>query len=303
MQHGLPATLGLDRPQTSHYHARMMQIQSIRNSGWLPGLLGLALLAGCASQPPQAAAPANTEFNLAAMALSKAPDVLLLGEQHDAPEHQQWQQATVARWAAQQQLAALVLEMADAGHSTQGLAPSASETQVQQALAWNDKGWPWRHYGPAVMAAVQAGVPVLGGNLPRAQMRDVMQQTRWDNHLPAAGWQRQLDAIAEGHCGLLPESQLAPMARIQLAKDESMANTARAQTLPGKTVIVIAGRGHVLRSIGIPSWLPAGTRSVVAIGQAGTQAQADTADRDWVHTTPALPAKDHCAALREKWKK
>ena len=280
-----------------------MQIPSIRNGGWLSGLLGLALLGGCTSQPPQAAASANAEFNLAALARSKAPDVLLLGEQHDAPEHQQWQQTTVAQWAARQQLAAVVLEMADAGHSTQGLAPSASEAQVQQALAWNDKSWPWRHYGPAVMTAVQAGVPVLGGNLPRAQMRDVMQQTRWDSHLPAAAWQRQLDAIADGHCGLLPEGQLAPMARIQLAKDDSMAQTASSQLQPGKTVLLIAGRGHVLRSIGIPTWLPAGTRSVVAIGQAGSQAQADAADRDWVHSTPALPAQDHCTALREKWKK
>ncbi len=266
----------------------------------MPGLLGWALLAGCASQAPQS--PANAEMDRSTMSLAEAPDVLLLGEQHDAAAHQQWQRATVAHWAARRQLAAVVLEMADAGHSTQGLAPSASDAQVQQALAWNDKGWPWRHYGPVVMSAVQAGVPVLGGNLPRAQMREVMQQTRWDSHLPAAAWQRQLDAMADGHCGLLPNHQLAPMARIQLAKDESMASTATAQLQPGKTVLLIAGRGHVLRSTGIPTWLPAGTRSVVAIGQAGNQAQADAADRDWVHSTPALPAEDHCAALREKWK-
>ncbi|MFA9287105.1 ChaN family lipoprotein [Comamonas sp. SY3] len=280
----------------------MEHIQPIRPGGWLPGLLGWALLAGCASQAPQSPAPASAAMDRSTMSLAEAPDVLLLGEQHDAAAHQQWQRATVAHWAARQQLAAVVLEMADAGHSTQGLAPSASDAQVQQALAWNDKGWPWRHYGPVVMSAVQAGVPVLGGNLPRAQMREVMQQTRWDSHLPAAAWQRQLDAMADGHCGLLPNHQLAPMARIQLAKDESMASTATAQLQPGKTVLLIAGRGHVLRSTGIPTWLPAGTRSVVAIGQAGNQAQADAADRDWVHSTPALPAEDHCAALREKWK-
>lgn len=280
-----------------------MQINVIRTGGWLSGLLGLALLAGCASQAPLNSASANAELDRSTMSLAEAPDVLLLGEQHDAAAHQAWQQATVAHWAARRQLAAVVLEMADAGHSTQGLASDASEAQVQQALAWNDKGWPWRHYGPAVMTAVQAGVPVLGGNLPRAQMLDVMQQTRWDSHLPAAAWQRQLDAIAEGHCGLLPDTQLAPMARIQLAKDDSMAQAATSQLQPGKTVLLIAGRGHVLRSIGIPTWLPAGTRSVVAIGQAGSQAQADAADRDWVHSTPALPAQDHCAALREKWKK
>ena len=102
---------------------------------------------------------------------------------------------------------------------------------------------------------------------------------------------------------MLPASQLVPMARIQLAKDASMARTVQQQMQAGKTVLLIAGRGHVLRSIGIPSWLPAGTRSVVAIGQAGNVAQAPEANRDWVHHTPAVPAQDHCAALKKQWKK
>ena len=231
------------------------------------------------------------------------PDVLLLGEQHDAPEHQQWQRDQVMQSARQGQLAAVVLEMADAGHSTQGLLPTASASEVQQALAWNDKGWPWRNYGPVVMAAVQAGVPVVGGNLPRTQMREVMQQTQWDTHLSATGWQRQLDAIRDGHCGLLPPSQLAPMARIQLAKDASMARTANQLRQDHKTVVIIAGRGHVLRTIGIPTWLPAEARLEVAVAHsAGATPVADT-DRDWVHDTPAIAAADHCAQLREKWQR
>ena len=262
-----------------------------------------ASLAGCASSDPSTASHASGAETLPARVLAHPPDVLLLGEQHDAPEHQQWQRQTIEQWAASGRLAAVVLEMADAGHSTQAVDKSVDESAVQQALAWNDKGWPWQAYGPVVMAAVRAGVPVLGGNLPRAQMREVMQQPQWDSHLPAADWQRQLDAIREGHCDLLPASQLVPMARIQLAKDASMARTVQQQMQAGKTVLLIAGRGHVLRSIGIPSWLPAGTRSVVAIGQAGNVAQAPEANRDWVHHTPAVPAQDHCAALKKQWKK
>lgn len=264
-------------------------------------LVFVFMLAGCASSASPPATPLGDWKRQ--LLLQHPPDVLLLGEQHDAPEHQQWQRDTVAQWAAQGRLAALVLEMADAGNSTQGLPASASDAEVQSALAWNDAGWPWKSYGPAVMTAVQAGVPVLGGNLPRAKMREVMQQPQWDTHLPQPGWQRQLDAIRDGHCGLLPDAQLAPMARIQLAKDASMASTAQQQVRAGKTVILIAGRGHVLRSIGVPSWLPPGLRSVVAIGQAGDTEQAPQADRDSVHYTPALTAKDHCAELRAKWKK
>ncbi|GAB2460366.1 ChaN family lipoprotein [Comamonas humi] len=261
--------------------------------------LATLMLAGCASTPPASTiAPKDWQPQL----LRPQPDVLLLGEQHDAAEHQQWQRATVAQWAGSGRLAAVVMEMADAGRSTQSLPADAPESAVQAALAWNDQGWPWQHYGPVVMAAVRAGVPVHGGNLPRAQMRETMQQTSWDQHLPAAGWQRQIDAIRTGHCGQLPESQLVPMARIQLAKDASMARTAAGLAQPGRTVLVIAGRGHVLRSIGIPTWLPPALRSTVALGQAGPEAQAEAADRDWVVQTPALPPKDHCAALQGRWK-
>ena len=260
---------------------------------YMPCALLTAALGGCASSAVQPAAQRSAQ----------PPQVLLLGEQHDAAEHQQWQHDTVAQSAARQQLSAVVLEMADAGHSTHSLPTSASEAEAQTALQWNDKGWPWKHYGPTVMVAVRAGVPVYGGNLPRAQMREVMQQTHWDTHLSPAQWQSQLKAIDEGHCGLLPEAQWAPMARIQLAKDASIARTAQQQVRADKTVILIAGRGHVLRSIGIPTWLPASTTSVVAIGQAGDTVQAAESDRDIVHLTPAVPPKDHCAALRTKWKK
>lgn len=101
-------------------------------------------------------------------------------------------------------------------------------------------------------------------------MHEAMRDERLDHHLPPDGWQRQLDAIREGHCDLLPTSQLAPMARIQLARDASMAEAAREAVRPGKTVLLVAGRGHVLRGVGIPTWLPEGTGAKVAVAQAGS---------------------------------
>ena len=48
--------------------------------------------------------------------------------------------------------------------------------------AWNDRAWNWVSYGPAIMAAVRAGVAVLGANLARepmlAAMRDAMHDQR-----------------------------------------------------------------------------------------------------------------------------
>ena len=250
------------------------------------------LLAACASV--DTAPPARLQALLPA-------DVLLLGEQHDAPDHQRLQRETVQWLAARGQLAALVMEMAERGQGTAGLPPDATEAQVQAALQWKDAAWPWKAYGPVAMAAVRAGVPVLGGNLPRAELRAAMADTAWDQHLPAPALQRQYTALREGHCGLLPESQIGPMARIQIARDASMARTAQEALRPGRTVLLVAGGGHVLRSLGVPTHWPADLKSKVALAQAGQAPAAIESEADAVIATPALPPKDHCAELRRQW--
>ena len=228
-------------------------------------------------------------------------DVLLLGEQHDAPEHQRLQREAVQALAARGQLAAVVLEMAERGHSTAALAPQASEAQAREALQWNDAAWPWSAYGPVVMAAVAAGVPVLGGNLPRAGMRAAMDEAAWDSHLPQPALQRQYQALRDGHCGLLPEAQIAPMARIQMARDASMARTAQEARRPGQTVLLVAGAGHVLRSQGIPTHWPADFSSKVVLALAGKEQAAIKSEASATVSTPALPPRDHCAQLRQQW--
>ncbi len=225
----------------------------------------------------------------------------MLGEQHDAAAHQDWQQATVKQLADQQRLAALVIEMAPSTGSTATLARDAGEAEVQQALHWQDAAWPWQRYREVVMSAVRAGVPVLGGNLPRAQMAAAMADTSYDTHLDAAGWQRQMDAIRSGHCDLLPQSQWAPMARIQLARDASMARAAESAIRHGRTVVLVAGRGHVLQDIGIASWLTKGVDFRIAIAHPGPRPRDAGADAHWWESTEALPEQDHCAALRQRF--
>ena len=81
-----------------------------------------------------------------------------------------------------------------------------------------------------------------------------------------------------------------------------MAQTIQGQLQPGKTVLLIAGRGHVLRSVGVPTWLPAEVRSSIAIAQAGDRAVVTSGDTDYVVRTAAVPAVDHCAQLRQQWR-
>ncbi len=236
-------------------------------------------------------------------------DVLLVGEQHDAPEHQALQASIVSTLASQGRLAALLLEMADSGQSTQSLPPSASEEDVQRALAWNNEAWPWPAYGPAVMQAVSAGVPVRGANLPRADMPAHMTDTSLDSRLPAAAWQAQQQAIREGHCGLLPERQVTPMTRIQVSRDLRMAQvlTEAVRTAKASQVVVlISGSAHADKRLGVPQYLPADLRvRSVRLRAGGVESPSTSSGRtenfDEFLVTPPVPAQDYCAGLRQQF--
>ena len=273
-----------------------------RLAPWALALLTTALLTACATRPP-----ALTPEEQARLAALLPADVLLLGEQHDAPAHQRLQRQTVEWLIARGELAALALEMAEQGHDTAKLPPNASERQVRQALAWQAAGWPWKNYGPVVMTAVRAGVPVLGANLPRARLRQAMADTTLDNRLPPAAFTQQAERIREGHCNALPESQIVPMTRVQIARDRAMADTVAQARQPGRTVLLVAGNGHVHRALGVPRFLPADLKAKVLSAQAQSaqaaienEALADRAlqagDLRW--PTPPLPPRDPCATLR-----
>jgi uncharacterized iron-regulated protein len=204
------------------------------------------VLCGCASPPP-APAPGTV-----------AVDVLLLGEQHDALGHALAHERWVGTLVEQGRLAALALEMAEQGTSTANLPRTASEQQVQLALRWNVVGWAWPRYAPAVMAAVRAGVPVVGANLPRERQRQAMRDELLDRRLAPAALAAQQKAVREGHCDMLPADQIGPMTRIQVGRDVTMAQTVASLAQPGKTVVLLAGSGHVRSDIGVPAHLPAG---------------------------------------------
>ncbi|VTU16592.1 putative iron-regulated protein [Variovorax sp. PBL-H6] len=261
---------------------------------WLPSLLAVALLAGCS-----AAGLADAPVARRTVALLPA-DALLLGEQHDAPEHHAIEREAVEALSARGRLAALAIEMAEEGSSTAHLDRAATEAQVQTALGWDEKAWPWSAYGPAVMAAVRAGVPVLGANLPRAHMKDAMADVSLDVQLGAEAHKAQEEAVRSGHCNLLPESQIRPMTRIQIARDRAMAQTIVKARVPGKTVLLLSGAGHTAKALGVPQHLPSDLSVKAVQLQAGATPDSlrEAGAFDAVWQTPALPEKDYCATLR-----
>lgn len=278
------------------------------NCGWgcLFCVAAVALISGCAAPPEKPPLEKKLGSEVAATATwldALLPaDVLLIGEQHDAKEHQQIEQQVISILAERGLLAAVALEMANVGASTENLDPSATEEQTRRELNWNDKRWPWATYEQAVMTAVRAGVPVLGANLPRSQIQDSMANRELDVRLTGPALKAQQQAIRIGHCNLLPERQIRPMTRIQIARDITMADTIEQAALPGKVVLLLAGSGHVDRKLGVPLHLPTDLKAkavrLLAGNASSSTSPAEAFDSTW--TTPALPEKDPCTELKER---
>jgi uncharacterized iron-regulated protein len=267
-------------------------------------LLAVTAFTGCSALSSSGADAPDAPIARRVAALQPV-DALLLGEQHDAPEHHVIEREAVETLVARGNLAALALEMAEEGRSTAHVASTATEAQVQAALDWSDKAWPWASYGPAVMAAVRAGVPVVGANLPRARMKDAMADVSLDVQLNGKAYTAQQDAVRDGHCRMLPESQIVPMTRIQVGRDRAMAQAIVKARRPGQTVLLIAGAGHVVRTIGVPQHLPddvkvATVRLMAAPAAPSPEAVAGDYDRTW--QTPPLPEKDYCAEFKRQAK-
>jgi uncharacterized iron-regulated protein len=247
-----------------------------------PALCVLLSIAACANPSLTSTPPAR---------------LLIYGEQHDQPDQQRQVASTVHQLASRGELAAVVIEMADAGRSTRGLPPDSSDAAVRDVLAW--AGWAWDDYAGVVMAAVQAGVPVHGGNLPRTGLRDAMRDSALDGLIDRGARESLAEAVRSGHCGLLPESQVPGMLRIQIARDASMARTVSAAldaAPPGQRVLLLAGAQHASRDRGVPLHLPPGTALHVTLFGDGPPGLV--ADERRPATRTERP--DPCDALRQR---
>ncbi len=229
-------------------------------------------------------------------------DAVLLGEQHDAPDHQRVHLDVVQALSSQHKLAALTLEMVSQGQSTENLAVDATEQQVQAALQWNSDGWSWPSYGPVVMAAVRAGVPVVGANLARTRLREAMADSRLDTLLSGPALKAQQQNVRLGHCGLLPESQITPMTRVQIARDIAMADALRQAARPGQVVLLLTGNSHADRTVGIPLHLPPEFRvkAVLLYAPDNSDNILNSNEFDLFWPAKAAPIIDHCANLATK---
>ncbi|MBF0267701.1 MAG: ChaN family lipoprotein [Alphaproteobacteria bacterium] len=208
--------------------------------------------------------------------------------------------------------------------------PSGDESKVPplgitaeslgQALDWDKSGWPdFALYAPVFQAGLDGGWPIRAANLPKSLYKavgkagglDAPQEARLglDRPLPpeiAAGLRQNL---IDSHCGLLPETALPAMMRLQTAWDGAMALT-MTESLQKDGVVLIAGSEHARLDRAVPlhlaRLLPEVKRLAVAFKEQ-TDPPTPPESEDWpfdlIWFTPPTPTVDHCAQLKERMKK
>jgi uncharacterized iron-regulated protein len=189
---------------------------------------------------------------------------------------------------------------------------------VDALMGVGARNWAWHHYRPYLQLAVDYELPIVAANLSRADAMKVAAQG-WSavftpseqvalglDRLPSAFMAAHEQAVAGGHCNLLPVESLPPMARAQIARDIVLAHSLRPYFDRG--VVLLTGNGHVRKDIGVPVWLsPEERRDLLSIGllEIGPDGPEGAGDElrqryDAVVETAAAERPDPCEALRKR---
>jgi uncharacterized iron-regulated protein len=255
---------------------------------------------------------------------------VLLGEQHDNPDHHRLQAALVRALVQSGRRPALAFEQLDVAQQAKVDASLARAPRDVDALAlavdWAGSGWPdWSLYRPVFAAGLDAGLRIVGANLPREQVRALMMQGApamdaalrerlgLDAPLPEDVARAMREEMRESHCNHLPEPMLEPMVLAQRARDAHLVDRMLAADT-GDGAILITGGGHARTDRGAPTHLArrAPDRRVLSVGfvEVGPDLQepqdaaaafgAQRLPFDYVWFTPAAAREDPCAAFRKK---
>ncbi|MYM68920.1 hypothetical protein GTP45_19065 [Pseudoduganella sp. FT55W] len=268
-------------------------------------LATVVLASGCASSGKPAAVLSDNLLE------ASNPQVLLLGEVHDNAQghklrYELLRQRVEAGWRP-----AIVMEQFDRENQDQlsKAQKGCLDAQCVIRVAGGAR-WDWQLYYPVIQLALTYHLPLVAGNLSRADASRVVRDGvassfdpqsvkdyQLDQPLPAAVTSVQQQEIVAGHCNMLPEMMVGGLVNAQVARDIWMAKIIRDQQ--PKDVVLIAGNGHVRKDVGVGYWLnrvtPALTmRSVGFIEGGGNGGRYDS-----MQTVAAQTRDDPCKQVKK----
>lgn len=242
-------------------------------------------------------------------------DFLLLGEVHDNPA----QHALRLHWLKELARAGpfvLAMEQLDADRQDdvdRALAAGLPAREIARAGGFAFDAWGWTLYGPFFEFAAANRIRVVAANLSRAQAGAIARrQPHAMSDVRPSDWGQAdaaalADEIRQGHCGMLPERAVEPLAAAQRARDATMARAvALAREEHSLPVVLLAGNGHVSRERGVPRYLhdvaPGDRVFSVGLLEAPV-ARSREAAFDLVVETAAHERADPCEGLKAHFSK
>ncbi|MCL4410377.1 MAG: ChaN family lipoprotein [Gammaproteobacteria bacterium] len=236
---------------------------------------------------------------------------LLLGEQHDHPDHHQLQRWFIERLASGDNLGNVAMEMISSDQQEAIDQWQGSFDELLPAdLQWPERGWPWGHYAQQVTAALRFADRLLAADLSIAEKQSVRADSDQIERLSTSHTEFLAELVVTSHCNLFPSDRADPMVAMQIARDQFMAQQLQRHSVAQKVSVFIAGAGHVRADYGVPVWLPEELPHTTLILQA-VSVEEDPREylnerhngkqpSDYILFVPALPERDYCAELLEQ---
>lgn len=236
--------------------------------------------------------------------------LILIGEQHDNPEHHAVESLLLEELVTPGTPA--VLEMLGPDLPLDELGVTTSKDELETALHAGTQGWDWDSYGRLYHQILQQGGKLVSGNLGRDELESIYRGD--DARLP----QRERDSasaigddirnqigaeITEQHCEPVPDERLNAMVDIQIARDARMASQLEAQQAL-KPAVLVAGSYHVRKDVGVPQHLQSENSAVVLLASVedsgkvvGGDALISDQVADYIWFTSAIAEEDYCAGV------
>lgn len=241
--------------------------------------------------------PATAEALAAAMQGSK---MIVLGEVHDNAAQHALRIAALRLLVERGARPALAFEQFD---REQQAAIDRARTERPGDLDYliaagkGAKGWQWEYYKPFLALALAYDLPIVAANLSRADAMKVATGDAPALDVPPAIMRAQEEAIAKGHCDLLPTEALPGMARAQIDRDRTLASSIAPYAERG--VVLLTGNEHARKDIGMPHWL-AGQSESIALVEDDADSDEPLGAFDAYVVTERAVRPDPCEELRKQ---
>ncbi|MFK7827719.1 MAG: ChaN family lipoprotein [Oligoflexales bacterium] len=262
-----------------------------------------------------------SEFNNNIM--NSRPDLILLGEVHDHPDHHILHLKILKSLDQRNLLGSLFLEHFDLGQNKtlnnifNGPDPFID---LEKKLNWS-QGWDdFRFYEPMLKTAWKAKQKIKGVNISRKHLKMLVNGKKVEvlseeeiqriNKIPSISKILE-DSLAEeivrSHCDMFPKKHAAPIVNAQILRDKIMSHLLFGSLAPKKISVFIGGNGHMRKDRGVPYYLAPLDPSLRLLSVGFIQVNQEKTDLDsyadlpydLIFFTPVFDVSDLCKKFRK----